>query len=218
MNVATFAAAALAALALATPVATADAQEPGAQAHADSLADVRGAAAGARPATSNSGGARRATAVATGSARAADATGTRADPEVDAGGVRPLSVAKWGSTAATAAAAVYGFSASLTADDHYARIERLCAEDASRCASRDADGGYLDPEIARLDEEASRLDRRARLALLASQVGVAASVVLFVLDLRNPGAPPNLPYIPSKVRVDFGAGGALRLRARVPVP
>ncbi|HEX6937788.1 MAG TPA: hypothetical protein VF158_00140 [Longimicrobiales bacterium] len=139
-----------------------------------------------------------------------------AERHVDAGGIRPLTAAKWATTAATAAVVVYGFTASLTADGHYDRIARLCAADAGRCRERDG-GGYIDPEIARLDAEAERLDRRARVAFLASQVGVAASVALFILDLRDPGAPPNIPYAPARLRIGFAPDGALRVGARLPV-
>lgn len=133
------------------------------------------------------------------------------------GGVRPMAVAKWGSLLSTAGTAVYGFAASMAADDHYARIEDACAEDVARCRISETDGRYLDPEIEEWDRQAERLDRRARVGLIASQVGVAASIVLFILDLRDTGAPPNVPYQPSRVQVGLSAIG-VRLGVRLPVP
>src|SRR5690606_2502270 len=49
-------------------------------------------------------------------------------------GWRPLAIAKWGALGLTAAAAVYGLSASLEADGLYDRISKICAADAGRCA------------------------------------------------------------------------------------
>lgn len=138
---------------------------------------------------------------------------TRADHAT----LRPMGVAKWSVLASTATAAVYGVAASMAADDHYTRIERLCADDATRCEKNEGNGRYLDPEVDRLDRRAEKLDRTARIGLLASQIGAAASVVLFILDLRDTGAPPNVPYTPSGLRLSLSATG-LQLTVSTAVP
>ncbi len=133
------------------------------------------------------------------------------------GGWRPLAIAKWGMLGATAVAAVYGLSASIEADGLYDRISQICASDAGRCAEL-PEGGYADAEVARLDRDARELDDRARRGLLATQVGVAATLALFILDLRDGGPPPNLPYVPPQLRVGFGRDGAFRVAGRIATP
>lgn len=133
------------------------------------------------------------------------------------GGWRPLSVAKWGMLGLTAVAAVYGLSASLEADGLYDRISEICATDASRCEAL-PEGGYADDEVANLDRDARALDERARRGLLATQIGVAATLALFILDLRDSGPPPNVPYVPPQFRVGIGRDGALRVAGRIAMP
>lgn len=133
------------------------------------------------------------------------------------GGWRPLSVAKWGMLGLTAVAAVYGLSASLEADGLYDRISAICAADASRCETL-PEGGYADEEVASLARDAGALDERARRGLFATQIGVAATLALFILDLRDSGPPPNVPYVPPQLRVGIGRDGALRIAGRIAMP
>jgi hypothetical protein len=133
----------------------------------------------------------------------------RTDPPAQslrAGGVRPLRIAKWTTLGAGIAAAGYGFAASLAADDRNEQLDRLCAAAPERCVKAPG-GGYVDEEVDRIRGETERLDRRARTALIASQLGVAASVTLFLLDLRNVGDPPNIPYGPARLRIEPGRDG-----------
>jgi hypothetical protein len=133
-----------------------------------------------------------------------------------AGGIRPIRIAKWTTLGAGIAAAAYGFAASLAADDRNERVDRICAAAPARCMEVPG-GGLVDEEVDRIREEAERLDRRARTALIASQVGVAASVTLFLLDLRNVGDPPNIPYGPARLLIEPGRDGVtVTLRLDLP--
>lgn len=147
------------------------------------------------------------------------AAGALADPApaFRAEGWRPLSIAKWGMLGSTAVAAVYGLSASLEADGLYDDIAAICGLDAGRCDVL-PEGGYADPEVARLDRDARKLDERARTGLLATQIGVAATLALFILDLRDGGPPPNVPYVPPQIRVGIGRDGGVRVAGRIATP
>lgn len=125
-----------------------------------------------------------------------------------------LRVAKWSTLTAATGAFVYGFVQNRSADRDYADIERLCQASASSCERVSSSGPYQDATLeARYQSVLSR-DRRARSALLAGQLGIAASVVLFILDLPASAAPPDIPYEPH--RLDLGLqDGQLRLGGRL---
>src|SRR5690606_20736661 len=131
--------------------------------------------------------------------------------------LRPLGVAKWTTAALTAAVAGIGVAAYMRADDRYAELERACVENPAACAERLPDGAYADPRLEALYQEVLRYDERARLALISSQVGLAASVVLFLLDLRGDATPPNIPYNPRALRVAPGRDGGIEFGFGVPV-
>lgn len=128
---------------------------------------------------------------------------------------RPLRVAKWGSLAVALATAGVGLATHRNADKEYRALEKICAEDGARCRERRPDGAYADPELERRYQKVLDNDRAARLALLASQIGVAASVVFFILDLSPDGSPPNIPYEPQRFDVGARPDGALELRLRL---
>jgi hypothetical protein len=107
-----------------------------------------------------------------------------------------MRIAKWGTLAGAAAGAIYGFVQNHRADDLFNDLERLCQDQPVRCSLRDAGGAYRDPEFEALYGDVRHLDRRAHTALLLSQIGVATSVVLFLLDLDNT-RPPDIPFVPS---------------------
>lgn len=134
------------------------------------------------------------------------------------GAWHPLRVAKWTTLGAALAAATYGFATSRDADDRHRRLDRLCAADPRRCAERMPDGSYADAEARGIDQDVQALDNRARLALVAGQVGVAASVVLFIFDLRRRDVPPNVPYVPARVRIGVGRDSGVELRVRLAAP
>jgi len=127
-----------------------------------------------------------------------------------------LRISKWATVTATVGAAVYGLTRVLRADDQYERLELACEAAPADCRDRAADGSYRDLELERQYQSVLRQDHRARSALLASQVGAAASVVLFILDLRHARAPGDIPYHPPRsLEVAPGRGG-LELRLRLP--
>lgn len=125
-----------------------------------------------------------------------------------------LGVAKWTTLFAAAGLAAYGFELNGEADRVYAELEEKCAARPGRCAARHADGSFVDQELEDQYQRVLRLDRRARVALVAGQLGLAASVVLFVLDIDAEGKPPDIPYVP--LRLASRADG-VSLQVRVPV-
>ena len=130
---------------------------------------------------------------------------------------RTLRVAKWTSAAMTAAIAGFGLAAYTRADDRYRELESACVEDPETCAQRLPNGAYADARLEGLYQDVIRLDNRARLALIGSQVSLAASVVFFILDLRHDSTPPNIPYDPRALRVTPGPGGSVEFGFGVPI-
>lgn len=122
---------------------------------------------------------------------------------------RALRVAKWSTAAATAAIAGFGLAAYTRADDRYRELERACVEDPEACAQRLPNGAYADARLESMYQDVLRYDSRARLALIGSQLGLAASVVFFILDLRDDTTPPNIPYDPRALRVAPGRDGGV---------
>lgn len=127
-----------------------------------------------------------------------------------------LRVSKWATLTATLGAAVYGLTRVRRADDQYEQLERACEAAPADCRDRAADGSYRDLELERQYQSVLRQDHRARTGLLASQVGAAASVVLFILDLRHARGPGDIPYHPPRgLEVAPGSDG-LEVRLRLP--
>jgi hypothetical protein len=130
---------------------------------------------------------------------------------------RPLRIAKWSTVTLSAAAALYGFSNNRSADDAFEVIEGVCAIEPDRCESRLPDGAYADAALEAEYQHVRSLDRRARGALIGSQIGIAASVVLFILDLRNQRPPDNIPYEPRRLDITPARDGGVRLQLNLPV-
>lgn len=133
-------------------------------------------------------------------------------------GWRPLAVAKWTTAAAAAGAAVYGVVQNRRADHQYEDLEQVCVEEPFRCEERLPTGAYADAELEARYQNVRDLDGRAHAALIAGQIGVAASVVLFILDLRNSDGPQNIPYEPRTFDVMPARDGGLSLRLRLRLP
>lgn len=133
-------------------------------------------------------------------------------------GWRPLAVAKWTTAAAAAGAAVYGVVQNRRADHQYEDLEQVCVEEPFRCEERLPNGAYADAELEARYQDVRDLDGRARAALIAGQIGVAASVVLFILDLRNSDGPQNIPYEPRTFDVMPARDGGLSLRLNLRLP
>jgi len=121
------------------------------------------------------------------------------------GGWGALRISKWTALAATVGAAVYGVSTIQAADRGYEGLESACQVSPQLCKLRQTDGSYSDADFEQRYQTVLRQDRRARTALLASQLGVAATVTLFLLDLRHARGPKDIPYHPPQ---------ALELRPR----
>lgn len=129
-----------------------------------------------------------------------------------------LRVAKWTTALASVGSAAWGLWAHERADERYAELERACVQDPERCSARDADGSFSDPALEDAYQRVLSLDRRTRWAFVAGQVGVLASVALFVLDMRGEEEPTVIPYTPSALRVAPTGDGGVSLRVRVPYP
>ncbi len=123
-------------------------------------------------------------------------------------GFPKLRVAKWSTLTFAAAAGIYGFVESARADDRYNELESLCQASPADCQLRTADGAYQDTRFETLYQTVRRHDRRAHYSLIAGQVGVATSVVLFLLDLGNAHPPRDIPWVPRDLRVRRTRGGA----------
>ncbi|HEX2167752.1 MAG TPA: hypothetical protein VHG09_11025 [Longimicrobiales bacterium] len=129
-----------------------------------------------------------------------------------------LRIGKWTTGVAAAGLAVYGVLSNRRADNQYEDLERICSEDAARCVARLPNGAYADAELEAQYQDVRALDRRTRASLIAGQVGIAASVVLFILDLRNSDDPDNIPYDPRGLDIAPARDGGVSLRLNVPLP
>ena len=115
-------------------------------------------------------------------------------------------LAKWVSLAGTGALAGLGFAANQDAEEAFQGLEALCATDPNRCRFLNPDGSYQDPEAESLFQEVVDRDRKARAYLVGSQITLAATVVLFILDLKNDSGPDNIPYDPASLRLSVAPG------------
>lgn len=125
--------------------------------------------------------------------------------------------AKWGTLLASTGAVVYGFAENRNADRAYEDIERLCANSPAQCATAAGTDRYLDAELEARYQNVLKRDDRAKVALIAGQVGLAASVLLFILDLPASTTPDDIPYEPRPLQLGIRADQLhfwLRLRAR----
>lgn len=129
-----------------------------------------------------------------------------------------LRVAKWTTLAASLGSAGWALWSNARADERYAELERTCVADPDRCASRNADGSFSDLALEDAYQRVLRLDRNTRWAFVAGQVGVLASVALFVLDMRGDDEPTVIPYTPSALRVAPAVDGGVSVGVRVPYP
>lgn len=143
------------------------------------------------------------------------ATATLAQEDVRPA-LRAMRVAKWSTLVASLAAAGYGLMVHHDANDTFTRLETICEDEPGRCSERADDGSYADPELEDMYQRVLQRDERARAGLIASQIGLASSVVLFILDLRESDTPPNIIYDPDRFRIVPGRGGGAELRWRVP--
>ena len=116
-----------------------------------------------------------------------------------------VSVASWGKFATLGIAAgflVLAAGEHSAAEDSYATLLARCQGDPSLCIVA-GNGGYLDTASEALYQQTLDGDASARQWLLVSQVALAASALLWIVDLtKGGGDPENIPYVP--LRVGFG--------------
>src|SRR5262245_37897154 len=124
---------------------------------------------------------------------------------------------KWLTLGGALGAATYGVLNNQEADNRYSELERICRDDPGRCARRPG-GAYSDPALEARYQHVLHLDDRARTALIAGEISVLASVVLFVFDLPRGKSGEDIPYSPPRLQIKpegerlllsvrFGAGG-----------
>ena len=130
------------------------------------------------------------------------------------GFLRPLNLAKWGSAAAAVGAGVWGFVLQDDAEGELRALETLCNAEPQRCRDLLPDGRYADPALERRYSAIRGDYRMARRLLVVSQLALAGSVALFILDLPDDDDPPNIPYDPP-VRLDLTPDGAVELRGTI---
>lgn len=126
-----------------------------------------------------------------------------------------IRVVKWSTALASAGVVAYGFVQNREADREYVEIERLCQTGEAVCATKPGSGEYADPALEARYNDVLRRDERAQVALIAGQIGLAASVLLFILDLPEGSIINDIPYDPRSLRFDFEAD-RLRLGFQVP--
>ncbi|MGQ0562618.1 MAG: hypothetical protein ACT443_12180 [Gemmatimonadota bacterium] len=124
-------------------------------------------------------------------------------------------VAKWSTLVASAGAATYGFTQNRAADREYEQIERLCEATPNACM-RGPDDAYADAALEARYQNVLRRDDRAQLALLAGQIGLILSVLLFIVDLPEGTTPDDIPYDPRPLRLGVRAD-QLELGIQLPV-
>jgi hypothetical protein len=150
----------------------------------------------------------------------AQVVGTELPARTEAPGPSPwrfLRVAKWAALTGAAGAAAYGFIHNGRADDRFRELERQCESDPVVCRDRLPDGSYRDPDFEAVYQDVLELDRRSRVALIAGQVGIATSVVLFLLDLGNERRPPDIPFNPGRLQLHPDPNGRVHLTLRFAV-
>lgn len=124
---------------------------------------------------------------------------------------RALRVSKWATLLASAGAAGYGFTQNRAADREYEELERDCADAPLACVRSPDSDSYADAALESRYQRIVERDDRARVALLAGQVGVIASVVLFILDLPENTTPDDIPYDPKPLGFRLGSNGSMQL-------
>jgi hypothetical protein len=129
-----------------------------------------------------------------------------------------LRIAKWTSLAASAGLAAYGFKENREADRNFATLEQMCVDNRAVCERRNGPA-YSDPDLESRYQKVRTLDHRSRNALLASQVGIAGTVLLFIFDLRHNRPARDIPYKPdtSALEVLPGRDGGLQLSFTLPL-
>jgi hypothetical protein len=125
--------------------------------------------------------------------------------------LRPLRIAKWTTLVIAGGAAAYGFSQNRIADRDYEALERECEASPPACAKVAGSDVYADPQLEQRYQNILERDDRARLALLGGQLGILASVVMFIIDLPDRETPEDIPYDPKPIRFGLRGDGGTEL-------
>ncbi|MGH7460253.1 MAG: hypothetical protein ACREMA_04405 [Longimicrobiales bacterium] len=107
---------------------------------------------------------------------------------------------KWVTLGSAVASATYGVMANQDADNRYADLERTCLAEPFRC-TRTTGGSYADPILESEYQRILKLDSKAHIALVAGEISLLASVLLFVIDLPKGKTAEDIPYSPPKFQV-----------------
>lgn len=130
---------------------------------------------------------------------------TRSDTvRANGGSWTPIRVAKWGTLAGSTTAMIYGFAENRSADRAYREIEKYCAARPAGCTKQPGRSAYADADLEARRQRIVKRDKKARLALAAGQIGLVASVIMFILDLPKSSAPADIPYHPRPLRFQMG--------------
>lgn len=129
--------------------------------------------------------------------------------------LRPLRIAKWTTLVASTGAAAYGFTQNRRADRDYQQLERECEAAPLSCLKGPDGETYANAELEARYQRIVDRDDRARLALLGGQVGIAASVIMFIIDLPDRTTPEDIPYDPKPYRVGLRRDGSTELAFRL---
>ena len=130
---------------------------------------------------------------------------------------RPLRIAKWTTFLASGGAAAFGFVQNRRADREYEQLESECVAEPANCSVLE-DGSYSNAALEARYQRIVDRDRTARTALLAGQIGLAASVIMFIIDLPERDTPEDIPYEPRPLRVGLRSDGSTELKAHISVP
>jgi hypothetical protein len=128
---------------------------------------------------------------------------------------RPMRIVKWTALLASGGAAAYGFAQNRVADRDYHQLELECEEAPASCIKLAGSESYANPALEQRYQRILERDENARTALLAGQIGIAASVIMFIIDLPDRESPEDIPYEPRPLRVGLGRGGAAQLEVRL---
>jgi hypothetical protein len=128
---------------------------------------------------------------------------------------RPLRIAKWTTVVAAGAAAAYGFTQNRTADREYEELELECEANPANCQKVPGGESYMNIALEQRYQRIVDRDANARTALLAGQIGIAASVIMFIVDLPDRTSPEDIPYEPKPIRFGLGRDGRTELELRL---
>ncbi len=130
---------------------------------------------------------------------------------------RPMRLAKWTTLLVSSGAAAYGFTQNRTADREYDALERECEADPVACRKLPDSDVYEDVALEQRYQKIVDRDAHARTALLAGQIGLVATVVMFIIDIPDRESPEDIPYEPRPIRFGLRRDGSTELKVQIPL-